>query len=361
MDLIIIAGFLGSGKTTVLLSLAKKIAEERRIRIAVIENEVGKIGIDDQAVRGEGLPVREIYSGCICCSLRSDLITTLLELEREYRPELVILEPSGVAAPRLVKDVFMGYGGEIGVKKLVVLFDVTRVETLKSFALPFVHGGIEAADLVALNKIDDVDEEAVPAYIGALREINPHVEIIPVSALLGTNMEMLIDKMLEGLSVSRVESGRATRESDAHEMPHVCREEHDHSHGEDEQLPNASVCAADVSIALREETSSAQILEDGADMLEQIVEDLKAAGCTMIGHIKAIIKDKRSGYALLSVTDFGKKAVAKGALAKKTGEVALRINAIVFGIDSGDLLTLIRTRILTSRLAKRGKIESSSF
>ena len=75
MNLFVIAGFLGSGKTSLLLAVAKAVSESGR-KMAIIENEVGKVGIDDIVLRAEGLPVREIYSGCVCCSLRLDLINT---------------------------------------------------------------------------------------------------------------------------------------------------------------------------------------------------------------------------------------------------------------------------------------------
>ncbi|MBT3287694.1 MAG: cobalamin biosynthesis protein P47K, partial [Victivallales bacterium] len=78
MQLIVVSGFLGSGKTTLLLALARELCRDGQRKVAVIENEVGAIGIDDALVADAGLPVREIYSGCICCSLRLDLIRTLL-------------------------------------------------------------------------------------------------------------------------------------------------------------------------------------------------------------------------------------------------------------------------------------------
>ena len=89
MELIIISGFLGSGKTTVLLSIVRDAVEKYGKKVAIIENEVGQTGVDDQFLKEQGLDVREIYSGCICCSLRMDLIQTLLELEREHDPTCI--------------------------------------------------------------------------------------------------------------------------------------------------------------------------------------------------------------------------------------------------------------------------------
>ena len=78
MDLLIISGFLGAGKTSVLLPLARFLCEQRGMKLAIIENEVGETGIDDVVLREAGLAVRELYSGCICCSLKIDLVKTLM-------------------------------------------------------------------------------------------------------------------------------------------------------------------------------------------------------------------------------------------------------------------------------------------
>lgn len=76
MELIIISGFLGSGKTTLLLGMARSLVEAS-IRVAIIENEVGEIGIDGQYLRQEGLEVQELFGGCICCTLSAGLVPTL--------------------------------------------------------------------------------------------------------------------------------------------------------------------------------------------------------------------------------------------------------------------------------------------
>jgi len=91
VHLLIVAGFLGSGKTTLILGAARRFADRGR-SVAIIENEVGAVGVDGQALAAEGLEVREIHAGCVCCTLRADLLATLYALEREISPDLVILE-----------------------------------------------------------------------------------------------------------------------------------------------------------------------------------------------------------------------------------------------------------------------------
>jgi G3E family GTPase len=98
LKLLLISGFLGSGKTTLLLQIARRLAAASQ-KVAIIENEVGEIGIDGQYLRREGLEVQEMFGGCVCCTLAVDLVTTLRKLEESVQPDRVILEATGVAPP----------------------------------------------------------------------------------------------------------------------------------------------------------------------------------------------------------------------------------------------------------------------
>jgi G3E family GTPase len=96
MHLLLIAGFLGSGKTTLTINLSRA-AVARGQRVAILVNEIGEIGIDNQLMRQLELNVWELFGGCICCSLSGDLVSSLQKLDSSYNPDLVILEPSGAA------------------------------------------------------------------------------------------------------------------------------------------------------------------------------------------------------------------------------------------------------------------------
>src|SRR4030067_2470869 len=98
MRLLALSGFLGSGKTTLAIALAKRLAAQGH-RTCFIVNEVGEIGIDQQVMRDGGLDVWEITSGCICCQLGTDLVTTLHDISERFQPAVVIVEASGVATP----------------------------------------------------------------------------------------------------------------------------------------------------------------------------------------------------------------------------------------------------------------------
>ena len=92
-EFITLVGRSGSGKTTLIIRLADALARKQR-RVAVVVNEVGEIGIDNQLMRSVGLDVWELSSGCICCSLAGDLLQTLEQLAADHAPEIVIVEAS---------------------------------------------------------------------------------------------------------------------------------------------------------------------------------------------------------------------------------------------------------------------------
>src|SRR5450756_1612587 len=98
MRLILVAGFLGSGKTSLILELARRLVAASH-RVAVIENEIGDVGIDGRYIADHGILVRELFGGCVCCSLSVGLVDMPKLFRRSRDPDYVLLEPTGIAQP----------------------------------------------------------------------------------------------------------------------------------------------------------------------------------------------------------------------------------------------------------------------
>ncbi len=120
----IISGFLGAGKTT----LIKKLIEDKSEKTVIIENEFGSVGIDGKLLKQSGISVKEINSGCICCSLAGDFNATLKDVIKEYQPDRIIIEPSGVGKLSDIiascQNILLRYNGELGI--CVTVVDVTK-------------------------------------------------------------------------------------------------------------------------------------------------------------------------------------------------------------------------------------------
>jgi G3E family GTPase len=197
MDMFIVAGFLGSGKTTLVLSIISRIIERTGKKVVVIVNDFGKVGIDGKVMTKYGLQVKELASGCICCTLGPDLLSTVVDIEENIDPDLIVIEPTGVADPSAIVQCMEYYQG----KKLTsirsaVIVDAARFEVImKAMGRPLT-AQVKTADLLLINKMDTVDAAALKNIEMALREINPTKPIIPISATEGTNVDNVVEAML---------------------------------------------------------------------------------------------------------------------------------------------------------------------
>jgi G3E family GTPase len=194
MRLVLVAGFLGSGKTTLLEHIARQLTAAGR-KIAIIENEAGEIGIDGNYLRQNGLEVQELYGGCICCTLSVDLVVTLQKVHRLFAPDVVLLEPTGLARPGDIVAAVRKNVPEVTLYQVVVLVDAVRFDMLISMLTPLLTAQIEAADIVAINKIDEVEQAVLESIAERIRELNPHALILTISAEKAVNLEPLLDDL----------------------------------------------------------------------------------------------------------------------------------------------------------------------
>ncbi len=117
-------------------------------RVAIVVNEIGEIGIDDQLMRQLDMDVWELMGGCICCTLAGDLITTLQKLENEYDPELVILEPSGAAGPdNILRALPYFKGRPLASTRTITLLDPLRLPELYEFLTTLITSQIKSAEM----------------------------------------------------------------------------------------------------------------------------------------------------------------------------------------------------------------------
>lgn len=194
MDLIVIAGFLGSGKTTMILSTISKIIERTGKKIVIIVNDFGKIGIDGKIMQKYGLQVQELASGCICCTLGSDFISTLKTVALEFSPDIVMVEPTGIADPQAILNSLELYSGPAVNRRIVaVIVDAVRFSAIVRALEKPLKAQIKAAGLIVINKIDEVPDGTVNEIEAKIREIGATGPIIPASATEGTNLDKVVD------------------------------------------------------------------------------------------------------------------------------------------------------------------------
>ena len=192
----IISGFLGAGKTTFIKQLLKEAISGEKV--VLIENEFGQIGIDGGFLKDAGIEIREMNSGCICCSLVGDFGRSLEEVLTKYQPDRVIIEPSGVGKLSDVMNAVKNVASEIEVmlNSAVTVVDVNKCRMyMKNFG-EFFNNQIENAGTIVLSRTDVADPKKVQGAVEMLRQHNAKATIVttPCSELTGAQLLEMIEQ-----------------------------------------------------------------------------------------------------------------------------------------------------------------------
>ena len=236
----IISGFLGAGKTTFIKKLLKEaIAGEK---VVLIENEFGEIGIDGGFLKDSGIEIREMNSGCICCSLVGDFGKSLSEVLTKYKPDRIIIEPSGVGKLSDVMKAVIDVSADMDValNSAVTIVDAAKCKMyMKNFG-EFFNNQIENAGTVVLSRTDITDTAKIQKDVEMIREKNPKAAIVttPLAELGGSQLLEIIEKrdtMLDDLLEEVRESHHHHDDDDDCCCGHDHDHEHHHDHDEDEE------------------------------------------------------------------------------------------------------------------------------
>lgn len=197
MDIVIIAGFLGTGKTTLILNTVGQITERTGKKVAMIVNDFGNIGIDGKVMEKYGLKVQELPRGCICCTLGPSFLDTIRTIHDKFGPDLVIVEPSGIADPDSILATMEHYQGRpLGKISTVILLDAVRFPLLvQAMRIPMTKQ-LHSADLVLLTKTDEVDENRLKDMESFVRSVIGDKPIIPVSSTSGHNLDVFVSRLV---------------------------------------------------------------------------------------------------------------------------------------------------------------------
>lgn len=232
----IISGFLGAGKTT----LIKKLLSEAFAgeQVVLIENEFGEIGIDGGFLKESGIEIREMNSGCICCSLVGDFGKSLREVVDTYHPDRILIEPSGVGklsdVIKAVQDVQNDIDAELNSFTTVV--DVTKCRIYRKNFGEFFSNQIEYAGAVILSRTDKAKPEKIEESVSLLRELNDKAPFIttPIGQLPG---EKILETMESGKSLEEelLDEIICPECGHHHEEGECCGHDHHHHHDHDHE------------------------------------------------------------------------------------------------------------------------------
>ncbi len=230
----IVSGFLGAGKTTLIKKLLEEVFQDEQV--VLIENEYGEVGIDGGFLKDAGIEIRELNSGCICCTLVGDFSRSLEEILSTYSPDRIIIEPSGVGK---LSDIMSSVKGmeedhpDVKQNALVtVVNSLKAAKQMKAFG-EFFNNQIEYATTVVLSRTQNAKPEQLEECVRMIQELNPRAAVIttPWDEITG---QQILD-VIEGQSSFMEEMMAEVKASHGEEHDHHHHHDHHHGHDEDER------------------------------------------------------------------------------------------------------------------------------
>ena len=228
----IISGFLGAGKTTLIKKLLNEVYKGQKV--VLIENEFGEIGIDGGFLKDAGIEITEMNSGCICCSLVGDFGKSLKEVLEKFKPDRIIIEPSGVGklsdVIKAVKDVQKDLS-QVELDSYVTVADAGKCKMyMKNFG-EFFNNQIEHASTIILSRTQNLSQEKLEQVVKLIRGVNAEATIITTAWDLITGEQIVAAMKKENSLVDELLKKEAESHEHHHDHDHeCCGHDHDHDH-----------------------------------------------------------------------------------------------------------------------------------
>lgn len=249
----VISGFLGAGKTT----LIKKLFESKlkNEKVVLIENEFGEIGVDGSFLKNSGVQIKEINSGCICCSLVGDFSKSMKELVENYAPDRIIIEPSGVGKLSDIIKVIEKVDEPLKINIVATVVDGGKCKMYYKNFGEFYDDQVKQANTIIVSKADKLTNDKVLAAVELIKSLNPHATVVTTPVT-----ELEADKLLEVLEgdTHNVDALLKSLELDEHDAHgHCCHHDHDdddedehdhcchHDHDDDDEDEHDHCCHHD--------------------------------------------------------------------------------------------------------------------
>ena len=229
----IISGFLGAGKTTFIKKMLEEVFSGEKV--VLVENEYGEVGIDGGFLKDAGIEIKELNSGCICCSLVGDFNRSLNEVIETYHPDRILIEPSGVGklsdVMSSVKD--MEKDHDVKLNALVTVVNAMKAsKQMKAFG-EFFNNQIANATTIVLSRTQNAKEEKLELCVKEIQAVNPKAAIIttPWDAITGEQILNVVEQQ-DSLMQEMMKEYEEHHHDHEHAHHHDHDHDHDHDHGE---------------------------------------------------------------------------------------------------------------------------------
>ena len=194
MKIYILGGFLGSGKTTLLMKMADKLIEKGN-KVSILVNEAGSIGVDGTTMKNDGYNSVELPSGCICCSLAGTMQDALVNIKKDYNPDVLLIEPTGLAFSGKVKEAIELINYEAEIIRIVGIFDGPRFKLFTSKKKEFYTKQLEDSDILIMNKMDLTPENVKKEAVEWMAAEIPGRKVYQVVGTTGEGLEPVFKEL----------------------------------------------------------------------------------------------------------------------------------------------------------------------
>ncbi len=309
MRIIVISGFLGAGKTSLITSAANSFAADG-LQTAVLENEISASGLDGTFLKKHGFRVKELSSGCICCQLQGEMRSAIEDIAQEFEPDVIFVEPSGAAAPGHVKGSLEGLACTEEIIMVAVL-DARRFAESGIEQYPFIKQSIREANIVVINKIDLVSFHIAESISCSADRLNASADIITLSLKSGDNLARLTERLKAAKKCQPRPSSLYIKSS-----------------------PGNHPVSVSFRGTLPNNTSHDDIEKIVNSTLDKLASELLKNGCIRIGHIKITV-EKGKHFLFLSRTSFSGTNDIKGIGSYNNSDnCKITGNIIVYGLST---------------------------
>lgn len=238
----VISGFLGAGKTTLIKKLFEKSFGKEKV--VLIENEFGEIGIDGTFLKSSGVEIKEINSGCICCSLVGDFKESIMQLIHDYSPDRIIIEPSGVGKLSDIVNAVINVPTDLSLNIIATVVDGPKAKMyMKNFG-EFFNNQVEACNTIVIAKTDKMTEDKIEEAISLLREKNSEATIISTN-INELDSEKILNVLEQKISLKQelIEEMKRVHEEELDDDDEdECCHHHHHHHEHDEEDEDECCC-----------------------------------------------------------------------------------------------------------------------
>ncbi|WP_445475758.1 GTP-binding protein [Methanococcoides methylutens] len=354
---LVVGGFLGSGKTTTIINTGKYLVDKGH-KVAIIVNEIGEIGIDGDIINKFGFDTKEITNGCICCSLKMGLRSTVITLFNSYNPDVLIIEPTGIAFPNVIKREIelmdLGEGAEIA--PLVTLIDGSRFKHLLKEMKHFSTRQIEDAEILAINKVDLMDNIQIPIVEESVQQLNREAKVIRISANNSDEkfysfMDMILpEEMLDRSSDAKVQDIKIkemerTSLAPANGISLVSKKDMELIRDEQEiensiEASGVATYAAEYKIKDRTDIDKAKMI--AKDIMTNVKAEVMEHSPEFIGHIKMFL-DSDADTVKMNVTAYFEEPQLELIETGKNEILKLKILSAISNMDKDELVKIIDT------------------